>query len=304
MAHLGGRARGGLSTGRWPALAAARRGDVPRVPFTIDGAAVGSVAAAHLDALCGWPQWLDVDERGVQLIAPNRDSALAAINAALRAQGLILAWRDETYAVLTRLGELPLALIERATARFWGTLTFGAHANGYVADGQGRPTHLWIARRSAHKATDPGKLDNLVGGGVPHGQTPFETLVREGFEEAGLPAQLMRQAVPGNVIELACDIAEGFMREQVHGFDLCLPAGLTPVNQDGEVAELHCLPVAEAVELAAGDAMTTDAALVTLDFALRHRLLGEAEHEQLSALIPSSPRAQSAQALGAGQSKL
>ena len=84
------------------------------------------------------------------------------------------------------MGAPPLALIERAAARFWGTLTFGAHANGYVADAQGRPTHLWIARRSTHKATDPGKLDNLVGGGVPHGQTPFETLVREGFEEAGL----------------------------------------------------------------------------------------------------------------------
>jgi len=304
MAQPGGYARGGLSAGRWPALAAARRSEVPRVPFVIDGVAVGSVAAAHLDALRAWPDWLTLDELGVQLVAADRNRALADVNAALRAQGLILAWRDETYAVLTQLGELPLALIERATARFWGTLTFGAHATGYVADDKGRPTHLWIARRSLHKATDPGKLDNLVGGGVPHGQTPFETLVREGFEEAGLPATLMRRAVPGGVIELACDIAEGFMHEQVHSFDLRLPAGLTPVNQDGEVAELRCLPVATAIELAAGDAMTTDAVLVTLDFALRHRLLGPAEHEQLSAQIPSSSRAQSAHALGARQSKL
>jgi len=304
MARPGGYARSGLSAGRWPALAAARRSEVPRVLFAIDGVAVGSVAAVHLDALRAWPDWLVLDDRGVQLVAADRNRALADINAALRAQGLIRAWRDETYAVLTRLGEPPLALIERATARFWGTLTFGAHANGYIADGAGRPTHLWIARRSLHKATDPGKLDNLVGGGVPFGQTPFETLEREGFEEAGLPAELMRQAVPGGVIELACDIAEGFMHEQVHSFDLRLPAGLTPVNQDGEVAELHCLPVAEAIELAAGDAMTTDAALVTLDFALRHRLLGPAEHEQLSAQVPSSSRAQSAHALGAGQSKL
>jgi len=288
MAQPGRHARGGLSARRWPALAAARRREVPRVPFTIDGMAVGSVAAAHLDALRAWPQWLAVDASGVQLIATRRDSALAVVNAALRAQGLILAWRDETYAILTQLGEPPLALIERATARFWGTLTFGAHANGYVADAQGRPTHLWIARRSDHKATDPGKLDNLVGGGVPFGQTPHETLLREGFEEAGLPAELMRQAVPGRVIELACDIAEGFMHEQLHTFDLCLPADLTPVNQDGEVAELRCLPVDEAIESAASDAMTVDAALVTLDFALRHGLLTSVEHLRLAALMPAA----------------
>ena len=195
----------------------------------------------------------------------------------------------EPYAVVTRLGQAPLALIERAAARFWGTLTFGAHANGYVVDAAGRPTHLWIARRALTKATDPGKLDNLVGGGVPHGQAPFETLVREGFEEAGLGPELMRGATPGRTIELRCDIAEGFMHEQIHTFDLCLPAGLHPVNQDGEVAELRRWPINEALALAAGDAMTTDASLVTLDFALRRSLLGPIEMKrlepQMSALL-------------------
>jgi 8-oxo-dGTP pyrophosphatase MutT (NUDIX family) len=267
----------------WPALAASTRREVQRWPFRIGGVLVGSVATAHVDALRAWPHDFCVDATGAQLVAAHRDIALARTNAALREQGLIVAWRDETYAIVERLGAPPLALIERAASRFWGTLTFGAHANGYVADGAGRPTQLWVARRSAHKATDPGKLDNLVGGGVPFDQTPFEALLREGFEEAGLDATTMRRAVPGSVIELACDIAEGFMHEQLHSFDLQLPAGLTPVNLDGEVAELRCLPIDEAIALAAGDAMTVDAALVTLDFALRHRLLGNDEHAALSA---------------------
>lgn len=278
----------GLRKGAWPALAAARRREGPRLPFAIGGMVVGSVATAHLEALRDWPHWLAVEATGVQLVAPGRagrDAALAAVNAGLRARGLIRAWRDETYPIVTHLGGPPLALIERASARFWGTLTFGAHANGYVADAHGRPTHLWIARRALSKATDPGKLDNLVGGGVPYGQTPFETLVREGLEEAGLPAALMRLAVPGEVIELACDIAEGFMHEQLHAFDLCLPAGVTPVNQDGEVAEMRRLPVQEAIELAAGDSMTVDAALVTLGFALRHGLLAGGERDRLAALL-------------------
>jgi 8-oxo-dGTP pyrophosphatase MutT (NUDIX family) len=269
----------------WPALAAARRSEVARVPFFIERDRVGSVAAEHLDALRAWPQWLDVEATGVQLIAPDRNGALSIINGSLRMQGLIVAWRDETYPVLPHAGATPLALIERASARFWGTLTFGAHANGFVTDAHGRPSHLWIARRAMHKATDPGKLDNLVGGGVPHGQTPFETLVREGFEEAGLDADTMHRAVPGGVIELACDIAEGFMHEELHCFDLRLPAGLTPSNQDGEVADFRLLAVQEAIAMAAGDAMTVDAALVTIDFALRHRLLTAMDHEALSVRI-------------------
>ncbi|HEY6086590.1 MAG TPA: DUF4743 domain-containing protein [Burkholderiaceae bacterium] len=275
-----------MSPGAWPALAAATRRARPRLPFAIDGTLVGSVALDHIDALRAWPRVFAFDGERVTLLAEDRDATLASINASLREQGLIVAWRDETYAIRARSGAPPLALIERAAARFWGTLTFGAHANGYVADAAGRPTHLWIARRSPDKATDPGKLDNLVGGGVPHGQTPFETLVREGFEEAGLDATLMRSALPGRVIEVACDIAEGFMHELLHAFDLRLPPGLTPVNQDGEVAELNCLPAQEALELAAGEAMTVDAALVTLDFALRHRLLAADQVARLTRLMP------------------
>ncbi len=292
MAPGHGLARGGLKRRDWPALAAATRREVRRVPFKIAGSTVGSVAATHIGALGHWPQWLAADDTGVTLCAADRNAALAAINAALHEQGLIVAWRDETYAIVERFDAPPLALIERAAARFWGSLTFGAHANGYVADAQGRPTHLWIARRAMTKATDPGKLDNLVGGGVPFGQTPWEALVREGMEEAGLDAAAMQDAKPGNVLELTCDIAEGFMHEQIHSFDLCLPHGTTPVNQDGEVAELHLLPVAQALVLASADDMTTDASLVTLDFALRHRLLSPAEHERLAprltAIIPAT----------------
>ena len=75
--------------------------------------------------------------------------------------------------------------MERAAARFWGSLTLGAHCNGWVAGPGGRAAMLWIGRRAPHKATDPGRLDNLVGGGVPDGQSPDEALWREGWEEAG-----------------------------------------------------------------------------------------------------------------------
>ena len=272
-----------------------------RVPFFVgegvgkgagkraDKRVVGSVDRQHLAALRGWPGMLAVDEHGVTLIAADRSAALAEVHAALRGQGLIRAWRDESFALFDPVTHEVLATMERAAARFWGTLTLGAHANGYVADGAGRPVAMWIARRAFDKATDPGLFDNLVGGGVPAGQTPQEALRREGWEEAGLSAAWMAAAVPAGVLRLHRDLPEGRQVEDLHAFDLALPPTLSPQNQDGEVADFRLLPIAEALALAAGSsalgAMTVDAALVTLDFGRRHGLLAGAVAEAMAAAL-------------------
>jgi 8-oxo-dGTP pyrophosphatase MutT (NUDIX family) len=275
-----------LSASDWLALHAATTHDAAaRVPFVLNGRRIGSVARRHLAALRTLGLAVDGHQVALHTAPEAPDAALARLNAALRAQGLILAWRDEPFPVLDPATGTPLGAMERAAARFWGTLTLGAHANGYVADASGRPTHLWIATRSPTKATDPGLRDNLVGGGVPDGQTPHQTLVREGWEEAGLTPAHMREAAAGSVLRLQRDIREGLQHEWLHVFDLRLPAGLEPRNQDGEVARFDCLPVTQALALAAGDTMTVDAALVTLDFALRHALLPEAQSRALGARL-------------------
>jgi 8-oxo-dGTP pyrophosphatase MutT (NUDIX family) len=264
----------------WPCLQAARHAPTQRRPLRLHTAdrevAIGSVAEAHLGALAAWPQWVRIRPEAVQLTLGDQHDTLtthwAQLNAALRTQGLIVAWRDEPYGVWDAQG-MSQATIERAASRFWGTLTLGAHCNGYVADEHGHPTHLWVAKRSLSKPTDPGRLDNLIGGGVPLGQSPWEALQREAFEEAGLAPEEIAQATPGSVIELHCDIPEGLQREHLHVFDLCLAHGRTPVNQDGEVAWHQCWPVADALAAAAQGQMTVDAALATLDFAVRWGLM-------------------------------
>lgn len=275
----------------WPAIALARACDGPaRVPFVLGderGPVLGSVAVDHLDALREWP---DAFQRfdgadgapralALRLPAPVRDARLAQVHARLRAQGLIVAWRDEPYPLRDRAGG-EHGTIERAASRFWGTLTLGAHCNGWVADAAGRPSQLWIARRALSKPTDPGRLDNMVGCGVALGQSPRDAAIREGWEEAGLlPAQMTR-LVAGGLVDLECDIPEGRQHERLHVFDLELPAGLEPRNIDGEVAEHRLMPVAEALARAAAGELTTDAALATLDFAIRRGLVE-----------PSSPNA-------------
>lgn len=256
---------------------------LPRQPFFLAGRRVGSVASALVPGLQALDPALHLAADGLHAPAALADAEQATawftpLNLRLQAQGWVRGWRHEWLPVTDPAGPAdapPLAVIERAAARFWGTLTLGAHANGYLADPQGRPTHLWLGRRSTTKPTDPGLLDNLVGGGVPLGQTPFETLVREGWEEAGLGAEVMQAARRGRVMRLARDVPEGLQFEHLFAFDLQLPPGLEPCNQDGEVAGFHCVPVAEAAAVAQAGEMTVDAALVTLDFCLRHRLLPE-----------------------------
>ncbi|HEX7690136.1 MAG TPA: DUF4743 domain-containing protein [Burkholderiaceae bacterium] len=272
----------------WPALRLARAcGGPARVPFLLaseqpgPARVLGSVAVRDVERLRAWPDAfaIEVDAGGVPsavvlVLAPaERDARLAQIHAVLREAGAIVGWRDEPYPLRDRGGG-EHATIERAASRFWGTMTLGAHCNGYVVDASGRPGWLWIARRSLTKQTDPGRLDNLIGGGVPRGQSPREAVVREGWEEAGLLPAQMAGLEEGRVIELHADLPEGRQHERLFVFDLELPLGLEPRNVDGEVAEHRRMPVAEALARAAAGELTTDSALVTLDFALRRGLLG------------------------------
>lgn len=255
-------------------LARARWRERPRLPFLVGQRPVGSVDASHVPALQPFSRWLRVHGQQIELLdTPARDSALATMNAALREQGLIRAWRDETFALFEPQTLQPLALMERAATRFWGTLTLGAHATGFVRGEGGQVAALWIARRADDKATDPGLLDNLIGGGVPHTQSPREALLREAWEEAGLTPAQAEAAEARSVLVLERDIPEGLQHEQLHSFDLELPPGLQPRNQDGEVQSFTLMPPAQVLQHMAAGEMTVDAAVVTLDFLLRHRLL-------------------------------
>jgi 8-oxo-dGTP pyrophosphatase MutT (NUDIX family) len=260
------------------ALDAATLRAAPRRPFLLDGVEVGSVALQHLPLLAAQPALFDITPQQVAWCGPreDREALLDGFHRRLRAEGHIRAWREEPYAVVDPKTLRVLARIERAASRFWGTLTFGAHATGYVTGPDGRPEQLWIAQRAFDKATDPGLYDNLIGGGVPYGQSPEEALVREAFEEAGLQPAQLGAVQPGSVLQLQRDVPEGLQHEWLHSYDLPLRAGVVPHNQDGEVAAFTLMPVAQALALASGTLMTVDAALVTIDFLLRHGLLDDA----------------------------
>lgn len=256
-----------------------------KLRLMVAGQQVGWLPRAHAAILRGMGAILGPDDpladgtTAVELLPGRNDfdarsAALQALARQLADAGHVRGWRDELFAVTPALDAPALAVVERAAARFLGLLTFASHMNGIVdGDVDGGPA-LWISRRSPAKSVDPGMWDNLVAGGMPHGSDPLATLVRECEEESGIPPALAQGAQAHGMIEVLRDLPEGVQWEQVYVYDLLLPPGFTPRNQDGEVSEHRCVDVAALLAIMSAGAMTVDATLVTLDALGRRGWLG------------------------------
>jgi 8-oxo-dGTP pyrophosphatase MutT (NUDIX family) len=201
-----------------------------------------------------------------------RSDALATVALALRAEGALPAWRDERFAVAPAFGAPPLLLIERGAARYFGVHTWAAHINGIVR--RDAVTMMWLARRSPAKAVDPGRRDNLVGGGIAAGLGVAGTLAKESWEEAGIDESLARRARPAGAVHVHRTLCDGLQRETIFVHDLALPGDFVPANQDGEAVEHRLIELGEAARTIAqadgADEASVDASLVVLDFLIRH----------------------------------
>lgn len=252
------------------------------LPFRIGDDTVGWLDPARAARLSAFASVFDRAIGEVRLAATLADcgartAAVEEVTRALSARGLLSAWRDERYAVAVEFGAAPLVDIERAAARYFGVRTYAVHINGLVRSGHGG-LRMWLARRSATKAIDPGLLDNLVGGGIATGYGVLDTLRKEAWEEAGIPASVAARARPQGSIDICRAQAQGLQRETIFVYDLELDAGFTPANQDGEAVEHRQLTLCDAARLITADygddAVTADASLVILDCLLRHGALG------------------------------
>ncbi|WP_250491743.1 NUDIX hydrolase family protein [Caballeronia sp. GAWG1-1] len=272
-----------------PSIAAARHFDATlHVPFLIGEERVGWIRAFDVASLTRWPNIFVVDETAVRLHPSLNDvdartAALHDVIDTLAQQGKIPGWRNETYAIRNDFQAAPLAFIERAASRFFGTMTYAVHLNGIVKYRDGAP-RLWIARRSDTKSVDPGRLDNVVAGGIGWGMDIEPTLVKECWEEAGMPAELASTATPGGTLHVLQMIPEGTQAEQLFVYDIELPNDFTPQNQDGEVGEHRLARIEDVARWIEEGEFTVDATLATLDCLLRHRWIDEEACEGIAAL--------------------
>jgi 8-oxo-dGTP pyrophosphatase MutT (NUDIX family) len=159
--------------------------------------------------------------------------------------------------------------LERAAAPFFGIKAYGVHMNGYVEkEGQ---KYLWIAKRSDSKPTYPGMLDHLVAGGLPHGISCGENILKECEEEAGIPNSISKQAIPVGAVSYMDINGYNYKRDVLFCYDLKLPQDFIPLNQDGEVGSFKLIPVPIVANVIRNTYyFKSNCNLVIIDFLVRH----------------------------------
>ncbi|GAA0143226.1 kinase [Lithospermum erythrorhizon] len=182
---------------------------------------------------------------------------------------LIPGIRNELYPVTPFHGAPALFAMERAAAPYFGIKAYGVHMNGYVErDGK---KFLWVGKRSNLKPTYPGMLDHLAAGGLPHGTSCQENLIKECEEEAGIPPSISVKARPVGAV--SCIDINGFRykRDVLFCYDLKLPESFYPKNEDGEVDSFKLIPVSHVANIIRRTHFfKANCSLVIMDFFFRH----------------------------------
>ncbi len=252
-------------------IAACRNARLPggRIALLMGEARIGWVGPAAAAILRETP-WVEAGGDGLRLIHPE---ALETIGRLLAKRGLCR-WRGELFDVRADANAPVLGRIDRGALPVLGIEAVGVHVNGLVERADG--PHLWIARRAADKALDPGKLDHIVAGGVPAGLTAEETLVKEAAEEAAIPATLARRAVRVGRIAYAMERPEGLRRDLLYCYDLALPEDFRPRPMDGEVESFALWPLPRVLAAVRDtDAFKFNVNLVLIDLFLRRGLIAD-----------------------------
>jgi 8-oxo-dGTP pyrophosphatase MutT (NUDIX family) len=254
------------------------------IPLLAAGRRIGLLCRDNAAALRRFSSVFTVDAERVCLVAEGDIGAVSRavdeVVDALVAENRVPKWRNETFDVAARWGEPPVFRLDRGAVPFFGVRAYGVHLNGYRR--KGGELHLWIGRRAPNKQVAPGKLDNLVAGGIGNGHGIAATLLKEAEEEAGLAAELAARALPVGAITYRMETPLGIRDDVLFLYDLEVPEDFVPTNHDGEIARFELMPADAVVErIRKSHDFKFNVNLVILDFLIRHSLLKSEDPEYL-----------------------
>jgi 8-oxo-dGTP pyrophosphatase MutT (NUDIX family) len=240
---------------------------LPRIPFYVQNMKIGSVEPVFMHHLAlefnkyGRKQLLKEEQSGwhLQLAQSDVTTCLNQLANLLRDAGSAGAWRSEQLAVRDESG-VQIATIERGAVRPLGIATLAVHLVGQTTDGR-----FWVQQRAFDKPNDPGKWDTLMGGMVSAQDTVETALERETWEEAGLritDLQNLRYGGRQSNCRPSSDGAAGYMQEFIDWYVATVPDGVTPNNQDGEVAQFVLMDEAQLLAAMQRGEFTLEAALI------------------------------------------
>lgn len=189
-------------------------------------------------------------------------------------------WTGERFPIFGPNREL-IADLERSASGLFGIVTYGVQLIAYRDDEGG--LRIWAARRSSKKTLYPDRLGVTVGGSLPAGETPYECLIREAYEEAGLESQLVEShAVSvGTISYVTSSEAKttsggesGLIRAEIqYVYDMKVGKDVIPTPNDMEASNISLYSVDE-IKRALDDGELTPAnACLMLDFFIRHGIV-------------------------------
>ncbi|MEE8659384.1 NUDIX hydrolase [Acetobacteraceae bacterium EV16G] len=249
-----------------------------RQPLFYHGHMIGWVAAEiamHIPQEAGHATL----QKGVHIAGHHRLTEIGEI----LSQKQLFRCFNELFDVFTLDGHV-LGQIDRGALPLLGMAARGVHMNGIVM--RDNQCLLWVGHRAADKRLDPGKLDHLAAGGVPAGLSPFDTMIKEAAEEAGIPASLSHQAQQVGLLNYVQNRPEGLRRDTLYCYDLFLPEDFTPRPVDGEVTRFELMKLKTVLDLVRDtDKFKFNVNLVLIDFFIRHGLFTPHEAREIGAVL-------------------
>lgn len=248
-----------------------------RRPFHIAGAQVGWVSDDIAERMTRWHENFKIERDSVSFRDELKDvearsKALAEAGAAMVVHQALPRNRKELCPVMESFGTPNLLRMDRAWLQSFGVTSYGVHINGYVDTVDG--PELWIGVRAKNREVAPGKLDNMVAGGLPVGLGLMENVVKEAAEEASVSEDLAQQAQPTGVITYMMSTAKGLRRDMLFVYDLKLPNSFKPENADGEISGFVRWPARQALRVVdETEEFKFNVNLVLIDFGIRHGLI-------------------------------
>jgi len=251
-------------------------------PFFIVGQNLGWILKELKPFLCAQNDFFCARDDGLEL-NPRYDNFTARSDILgrithLLAQKYNTPLRNEMYPIIQKWGDQPLAQVDRSSVPWFGIKGYGIHVNGFVRKADG--LSMWIGERASDRLIDPGKLDNMIGGGQPIGLSLEENLCKEAQEEAGFSSTLALKAQHIRTIHYNVEKNNGLRNDVLFVYDLELDPTTIPHNTDGEVAAFHLMPLSKVATLIkTTNRFKFNCTLVIIDFLIRHGEIAPSDPE-------------------------
>ncbi|KAJ5777244.1 NUDIX hydrolase domain-like protein [Penicillium odoratum] len=181
--------------------------------------------------------------------------------------------------------------IDRSAFSLFGLVGRGVHMTAYTQ--QGHEYRFWVPQRNLEKSTYPGMLDNTVAGGMAIGEEPFECLIREASEEAGMSEEQIRRDTLAvgtvtwmNISDERAGGESGLINPGVlFVYDLQVSESATFKPVDGDVQAFHLMNTHDAKVAMLDGKFKPASANVLLDFMVRHGLITAEEEPAYTEIV-------------------